>query len=54
MIYEDRLTLHYRKLASPVYFRIEAHRDCQVCAGLVSTIFSDLDEAKRYKGSLIE
>jgi hypothetical protein len=39
---------------TPVYFRIEAHKGYQAGAGVISTIFSDLDLAKQYKQSLIE
>ena len=39
---------------TPVYFRIEAHKGNDVGAGVISTIFSDLELAKQYKQSLIE
>ena len=39
---------------APVYFRIEAHKGNNVGAGVISTIFSDLELAKQYKQSLIE
>jgi hypothetical protein len=39
---------------APVYFRIEAHKGNDVSAGVISTIFSDLERAKQYKQSLIE
>lgn len=39
---------------TPVYFRIEAPKGNDVGAGVISTIFSDLELAKQYKQSLIE
>jgi ribosomal protein L27 len=39
---------------APVYFRIEAHKGNNVGAGLVSTIFADIELAKQYKQSLID
>ena len=39
---------------SPIFFRIEAHKGYQAGAGVISSIFSDLGLAKRYKQSLIE
>jgi ribosomal protein S3AE len=39
---------------APVYFRIQAHNGNDVGAGIISTIFSDLEQAKQYTRSLIE
>jgi ribosomal protein S3AE len=44
----------WRFFTSPVYFRIEAHKGYQAGAGVISTIFPDLELAKQYKRTLIE
>jgi hypothetical protein len=37
-----------------IYFRIEAHKGYQAGAGVISTMFSDLEFAKQHKQSLID
>jgi hypothetical protein len=49
----SEIILTRRATTVPVYFRIEACNLPYVGAGVISTIFSDLELAKTYKWSLI-